>query len=581
MALENTKRLADVGPLDPVHGFPLWFEDGDGTAVELGLGPDQYLPMVDEAVPSTPVPGMPFPSMFPAEAFYFLAESRMPIGGTGAVGRARLVLGLEAAFATPNPDPRSRVVFARIRVRIDDVVPGALYTVTHPYGVTDPLAADDGGRVFVTDDRGIADNQFDLVRANGLVAPFLRWTGGAPSGYLGDGATEAPVTGSPFNTNFFRVEGPGVANVPGALRDPADPLNPDVVVSPLFVVQGKITTRSGVEVTAAHYVRDGGTVVIDLHARSREGQTLEAGGVDVARTTLIGAGRSYVARAVATAPPAIVTVVNTSDAPPTVASAAVTDRVTATAVHDPTTAQLTITAFSSDDAQPALTAEDYGALTGPSTVFAGVPATPSTVGVSSAAGGRIAVTVGLTGPSFPALPLVADAGNDRAVLLGDEVVLDGTASRSGVTAWAWSQTAGPSAVIADPAAARTAVTVPGAGLYTFQLSVTAAGGTATAAVTVEVQPVVPDTVSVTRAEFRTGRDEFRVDGTQTGTRPATVTVRFRGSDLGSGTVDAAGSWSVRRSITPAENGLQPGVGDTLDVVSSRGGSATPAIRLRN
>ncbi|MFT4164934.1 MAG: hypothetical protein QM650_06800 [Microlunatus sp.] len=585
MAVENTETLAFVGPADPGHGYPIWFEDANGVRLELGLGPDPLLPAIEEPAPTNVVPGMPFPATFPAESFYFLTESRMPIGGAGTIGRARLVLGLEAAFGTPQPDPRSRVVFARIRVRIDDVVPGEFYTVTHPYGVTDPLPADDRGRVFVTDDRGVADNNFEAVRANGQVAPFLRWTAGTPAGYLGDGATARPVTGSPFGTDFFRVDGPGVANVAGAQRDPADPFNQNRVQSALFTVQGKIAARIGAEITSAHYRRAGGSVVIDLHARSAPGQLLELGGAGISRTMLRGSGRDYSVRAAAHAPagvaPGTVSVVNTSDTPSTVTSTRVTDRVTATAVHSPADQTLTITAISSDDTEPGLTALGYGPLTGPTT-FTGVAATPATIVVKSAAGGSCLAEVTIDGPVLPALPLVADAGTDLDLSFGDEVRLNGSGSRSDIVAFTWTQTAGAAATIADPAAASTAVTVTAPGDYRFSLTVTdSQGATATDEVAVTVRPVTPDTIVVTQAEFRTARDEFRISGTQTGLRPAVLTARFRGAVLGTSPVDATGAWSIRRTLTPAENALQPGVGEVIEVLSSRGGAVVQSLRIRN
>lgn len=96
MAKVNDKRLAFVGPTDPEFGFPLWYEDGAGVRLDLGLRPDPMTP----AVGDLPSPGAPvkLPENYPDEAFYYLAESRMPAGGAGTVGRARLVLALEAAF---------------------------------------------------------------------------------------------------------------------------------------------------------------------------------------------------------------------------------------------------------------------------------------------------------------------------------------------------------------------------------------------------------------------------------------------------------------------------------------------------
>ncbi|MCA1482010.1 hypothetical protein, partial [Bradyrhizobium sp. NBAIM08] len=115
----------------------------------------------------------------PEEAFYFLAEARMVTGGGVRTGRARVVLALEAAWGgTGSVADGQQVVFARLRVRVDRGVPFGLYRFTHPYGQTDFLPADDDGRVFVTEDIGVAPLQFDGA-LQGHVAPFLRWTSGA------------------------------------------------------------------------------------------------------------------------------------------------------------------------------------------------------------------------------------------------------------------------------------------------------------------------------------------------------------------------------------------------------------------
>ena len=283
MAVENDKRLAAAGPIDPLHGFPLWFEDAIGTRLELGLDPDDPLM---PAIGELPSPGaqLQFPDNFPDEAFYFMAEARLPVGGAGTVGRARVILALEAAFgAAGEPKPGLNVVFARMRVRIDDVIPGAGYTVVHPYGETDPLLADDRGRVFYTEDFGIVEGDPLGVLGSGRIAPFLRWTAGAPPGYLGDGASERQVTGSPFGTNFVRISGPRIREG-GGQPDPGAPSDMDRVWTDLFTVQGRIARRLGATVGAATYAVDSSGHELRVQASSAPGQALElvADGVRIA-----------------------------------------------------------------------------------------------------------------------------------------------------------------------------------------------------------------------------------------------------------------------------------------------------------
>lgn len=290
--ITNPDRLAKVGPLSPVNGFPLWYKDSQGTRLELvSAAGDPFAPAVGDLQPTqgTPRPEFPdFPATFPDEAFYMLAEARMVTGGQARPGRARVVLALEATFGgTGDVVDGQQIVFGRLRVRIDDAVPGALYTFTHPYGVTDPLPADDRGRVFVTEDIGVTPLAFDGALQS-HVAPFLRWTSGAamapgeseaPVGYVGDGDTAHTITGSPLvdgagnPMNYVRIEGPNIADA-GGPRDPADPLNVNKIYTPLFVVQGRLATTAGVDVTRAVYSRSAaGGVTIDLFAASEPGQT--------------------------------------------------------------------------------------------------------------------------------------------------------------------------------------------------------------------------------------------------------------------------------------------------------------------
>src|SRR5215212_6851829 len=244
--------LIDVGPIDPVHHFPLWYEDSDGTRLELGLDPDDpNLPALE-----LPAPGAPlvFPGNFPDEA-------EMLVGGPAGSARARLILALEAAFGgTGAVVDGQQMVFGRIRLRIDDVEPGRTYTATGPYGVI-AGEADDRGRVFETEDIG-APGAFTSPFAS-RIGPFLRWATNPPAGYLGDGVSERTVVvgvGGP--DGFFRLEGPGVGNGPAG-RDPDDPTNPNKALTRLFTVQGKLATRFGATVTRAVSTGAGGVTQVD------------------------------------------------------------------------------------------------------------------------------------------------------------------------------------------------------------------------------------------------------------------------------------------------------------------------------
>ncbi len=589
----NTDHLVAVGPRHPVTSFPLWFKDSTGLLLELGLDrADPFLPAIGD-VPAAPAPA-PFAADFPDESFYWLADARLTVLGGDVPGRARLVLALEAAFGgTGDVAPGQQMVFGRLRVRIDGGVPGADYVVTHPFGETGSLRADGRGRVFVTDDVGAVPLGFDGALSS-EVGPFLRWTSGAelapgeteaPAGYVGDGATEHTVTGSPFGTNVFRVRGPGVGG-PGS----------DVVETALFTVQGKRATVVGVDVARAVYSRDAaGAVVVDVVAGSEPGQAVEAvvdAGGAPSRIALRATGGRYFGRLDAgTAVPAEVLVVNVGDEPPSTTPAAVTDAVVVTrAEYDIAARTLTVEAASSDLAvPPVLTASDgIGALAaGSATVTLDAP--PARVTVTSsrpgAAGpggvGQRDVTV--TGPPSPPAPQPAPAARVAAepvAVPGATVVLDGSAS-TGATAFAWTQTAGADVgAVSGAATDRATFVMPAAGgPVTFRLTVSGPGGpAATADVTVGVST---DALLVSGAQFRTASGRWRVRGTATGVAPDTVTVTYEGGDLGSALVDATGAWDVRLTLVAGDGRPRPVPGRTVDVVSSRGGAVTAAVTVRS
>ncbi|WP_262106714.1 chitobiase/beta-hexosaminidase C-terminal domain-containing protein [Arthrobacter sp. Marseille-P9274] len=199
--IHNLKAVGPVGD----HGFPQWLEDNgwegqDPVRLELCLD-DPLCPIVDVL----PDPAQPasFPDNFPGEAFWWAADAEMTIGAEDI----RLTLASEAAWAAEEVRDGDQVAFGRIRVRGDGVfVPGATYRITHPYGVLE-VAADEVGDINFTEDLGSMNGNGDFTPLlEAKIGPFLRWTEGAPAGYLGDGTTPHAVVGSPFNTNVFRIE---------------------------------------------------------------------------------------------------------------------------------------------------------------------------------------------------------------------------------------------------------------------------------------------------------------------------------------------------------------------------------------
>lgn len=397
--LENPERLVSVGPVNPKTGFPLWYKDAAGIRLEPALLPDEpNTPAVGEMKNFVSTrPGAP--AQLPDESFYWLAEARMVTGGGARRGRARVVLALEATFAgTGEVVDGQQTVFARIRIRIDDGVPSGQYVITHPFGQTGPLEADPRGRVFVTEDVGVAPLRFEDALA-GHIAPFLQWTSGAakepgeadpPAGFLGDGALEHTITGSPFGTNFVRITGPNIAEGNGP-RDPDDPGNPNKAFTNRFTVQGRLATVAGVGLDRAAYSRDAaGNVALDVFVDSEPGQTVTVSGAGIPGTALSGNGGSYYARVnTGTTVPTSVTVTNAGDVPPSAVTGTVTDAVDVTsASYDPLAQTLTVTAVSSDAvAAPVLTVSGDDLADSPPGPIPGITAPPATVTVTSALGG--------------------------------------------------------------------------------------------------------------------------------------------------------------------------------------------------
>ncbi|HEY3752929.1 MAG TPA: hypothetical protein VGL80_27395 [Pseudonocardiaceae bacterium] len=506
----QTAFLTQVGPLDPTTEFPTYYQDSNGLRLSHCFDGSALCGGAESPLPDPSKP-VSFPDNFPDESFYFLSQAAITLpGGAKATydGSVEADFGGEVA-------PGQRAALNRLRLRIDTPDAGH-YTVTTPYGVDEFDVAIGGDRTInFTEDVGVAANTFDGV-LGGRVGTFLEWDTGPVTGpdgheYVGDPNTTHAVTGSPFGTNFFKIDGPDIGG-PGI----------NTISTNLFTLVGRIDTNSGVDPGHPTYSRsttDSGFV--DVQAASDHGKSIKAQLPGGAVTTLRGAtDGSYVARLPfnGATPPTTVMVENLTDKPQAVTHSDVTDLVTITdATYDSDAQTLTVTAASSDQAvPPTLTATGFGALgagtetlspaipdngsdvaepalTGAVTVgtktFTGVAAPPETITVKSAAGGSSSSRVRDIGSASVADPITADAGADQQVQQGQQVTLDGSASIN-AESFAWTQTSGPAVTLTDADKAVATFTAPAdAATLGFQLTVAGPAGSSTDDVLIDVAPV--------------------------------------------------------------------------------------------
>src|SRR5262245_1112712 len=166
-------QLAAVGPVSADNGFPTWYRDAQARQLDLCLTNTGFC-LLDAPVNLTN-PGAAFPAnyggTFPEEAFWWAAEAEMP---TNNGGDALLVLALEAAFANDVVAAGDQISFARVRIRVDNLIAGARYRVITPFGNFNFIAANAGQRgINFTQDIGGVPGVFTGA-LNGGIGPFLR-----------------------------------------------------------------------------------------------------------------------------------------------------------------------------------------------------------------------------------------------------------------------------------------------------------------------------------------------------------------------------------------------------------------------
>jgi hypothetical protein len=377
-------ELARVGPIGTA-GFPQWFQDKNGLALDLCIPKDQAdLAAMNCLLGTAEVAALPevFPTNWFDEHFWFAAGAAIdttPLGAPG--GKASLTLATEAAFSAAVANG-NQIVFNRIRVLLNPVPADGTYRFITPYVTMDFPDVVAGSRIFFTDDVGVGCPEPDFSCAlSSNLGPYLRASdseGGAAlplvqvngTTMITDPALPTFVTGG-SNGNKFRIEyyAPGLTPGVDAPSRVAETnqfnvmgrVHTDRIASPMSVARATYTRKDGPTGTTESY--------IDVFASAQAGlagpgavqatpnlSIVPAGGV---QGSLMSAGTPDLQQvypfwgqaAVTGTVPASVQVINNADVPPTVMAATVTDAVTITeALFDPQAGRLTVKARSSDTA---------------------------------------------------------------------------------------------------------------------------------------------------------------------------------------------------------------------------------------
>ncbi|VVN30949.1 hypothetical protein PS662_04877 [Pseudomonas fluorescens] len=432
----------DTGPYTFATGkFPMWYQDSNLLSLELcqsratssrspgAPGAPAYMCILN-AEPGVydDTQPMVFPDNWPPETFWFLAETT--IADVGGYGVDAYVAGIEAAFASENPVDGDQASFARIRLRINIPIAGT-YTITHPYGVETVNVTTPGRRAInITRDIGIGAPGNFAGALNGEVGPFLRSVNGpytevnpdtgAIETFVGDPNLTEAVTGSPFNNNFLRVQGPA-----------------GTIQTTLFTVSGKVLdsrAQTPVEIGRATYRRTSSgpgtsSTRVEVFGKStngssvcfRESVALVSGPpLTPCLINMLGdnAGQFFGHRLTgATVPPVVVVTATDPSGThrPTAVSSKITDVVKVqTARYNWSNKTLLIEATSSDEvAVPDMVAQGFGRLSKTGTLqrltVADLAQPPASVTIKSAAGGNDTEPVVVVGTA-------PDSGENQAPL---------------------------------------------------------------------------------------------------------------------------------------------------------------------
>ena len=349
--------LLDHGPSDPVITFPSWYRDTEGLALGLCRS------TTDFCFPLAANPAG-FAGNIGDEAFYSLVEFKNI--ATGSDFQYRYLGALEASYL-PGPTPKhgDETVFARIRItfNFNNANKNGTYTVTHPFGVhtfenvqSTTKQNMQGGQAanYFTVDVPLGTG-FDGA-LEGPLGPFIKWDTDLPlvSGaeeFVGDPTVPHTFTGSPFGTNFIRIQGPVGSNLDG--------LGNDFIEESLGSVLGQKWTApiaEALKVDGSYKVRKAGVNGVDVWATSTPNQRLIVTGEGMPSLQLFPTGtvagkyHGHIEYPSTQAVPPQITVTNLSSTPVNSVSTGLEDGVEISqATYDTVTRQILIVAHSSDE----------------------------------------------------------------------------------------------------------------------------------------------------------------------------------------------------------------------------------------
>jgi hypothetical protein len=240
------------------NGFPQYYQDSTGTRLEPCLNAADTNCIVLPDAGFDPNQPLSFPSNFPTEWFYSVADSNTistPGCGGTAPGTALLRVALEGSFVNGTPVAGDQMTFTRLRISVTSgLCPNTPYNFVTPYGVVPFTTNDVGGvpRNQGTTDIGCAPVAPALCTFSDALGPrtplaqgqigtdtavnsFLREdpaVGNPPAGYLGDAKTFAKVVGGTYK--------PVGASEPVNYAAIVDTAGNEVTRTDTFTVSGKI-----------------------------------------------------------------------------------------------------------------------------------------------------------------------------------------------------------------------------------------------------------------------------------------------------------------------------------------------------